>query len=119
MAGSNNTIPELATQIKNMFEEISIKLLQTNENIVDLTQALANIKTNITSSIASLNINIDRLINTFETIFQVSKIEETKKTIMKLTETLQDELDKKNASDMISELIQALLKMSKPTSEGT
>ncbi len=106
-------IPESAVQIKNMFEEISNKLIQTNKNIGDLTKVLTNLKTNIISSITNLNFNVDLLNKKFETVFQLSEIEQAKGTLLNLVETLKQEFDKKNVSEMVSDLIQAILKLSK------
>lgn len=108
-----SNIPENVLQIKSMFDEISNKLNETNKNIINLSNALTNVKTHIASSITNLNINLDRLNKTFETIFQLTEIEEAKKTLLNLIATLEEEFDKKNVSNMISELIQAILKLSK------
>jgi len=110
---SGENVSETAVQVKKMFEEISNKLVQTNQNISSLSQTLNNVKNSISSNIASLNINIDRLTKTFETVFQLSEIEKAKVTLLDLAKTVKQELDKKNVSDMVSELIRALLKMSK------
>ncbi len=96
-----------------MFEDIANKLDQTSLNISNLSQTLTGVKNSIASNIASLNINIDRLIKTFETIFQLSEIAQARETLLDLTNVIQDELDKKNVSDMVSELIRGVLKISK------
>ncbi|MHA1379374.1 MAG: hypothetical protein ACTSRG_13420 [Candidatus Helarchaeota archaeon] len=110
---SGNNFSDAAIQIKKMFEEVSNKLVQTNQYIENLSKNLTNVKNSIASNIASLNINIDRLTKTFETIFQLSEIEKARTTLLELTKTVQQELDKKNVSDMVSELIRGILKISK------
>ena len=65
----------------------------------------------------SLNINIERLNNTFETVFQLSEIENARKSLLALSSSVEEELAKKNVSDMVSSLIRALLKMSKGNTE--
>ncbi len=116
MATSEGKVSDTAVQIKKMFEEISTKLIQTNNNINNLSKTLVNVKNGIASAIASLNVNVDRLTRTFETVFKLSEIEEAKQNLLTLTATIKQELDKKNVSDMVSELIRALLKVSKQTS---
>ena len=116
MAISENNVSDTAVQIKRMFEEISTKLVQTNNSITDLSKTLTSVRNSIVTTIASLNVNVDRLIKTFETVFKLSEIEDAKKSLLSLSNMIKEELNKKNVSDMVSELIRALLKLSKQTS---
>ena len=118
MAESGEKVSETAVQVKKMFEDISNKLVQTSKEISNLSQVLTNVKNSIAANIASLNINIERLHKTFETVFQLSEIENARKSLLDLSKTVEVELEKKNVSNMVSELIRALLKISKDNPQG-
>ena len=117
LAQSKDKVSETAIQVKKMFEEISNKLVQTGETISSLSQVLTNMRTGISKNIAALNVNIDRLNRYFETIFQLNEIQQAKNTIFNITNAVQDELDKQNVSEIISSLIQGLIKISKEPQE--